>query len=248
MFKGERQEQILKWLQKDQKVSLSALSRELDVSEDTIRRDIKELSTRKLLKEVRGGAVPHAPGPFDLKDRMGFAGRQKQEMAKKAIKLIKRGHVIILDGGTSTMAVASMLPTDLSITVITNSFPIANVLDDRPDVKVFFAGGRLFRESFITSGHDTINFFKSIRADICFLGVCSIHLELGITGQHYEESAVKKSMISAARQVTALATAEKLNTAEAFHICPITDLHSLITPAPALALLQPYKEAGITVL
>lgn len=248
MYKGERQEQILKWLQKDQRVLLPALSKGLGVSEDTIRRDIKELSTRKLLREVRGGAVPHAPGPFDLKDRMSFAGRQKQEMAKKAIKIIKKGYVVLLDGGTSTMAIASMLPKDLNLTVITNSFPIANVLDDRPDIEVFFAGGRLFRESFITTGHDSINFLKSVRADICFLGVCSIDLQLGITGQHYEESAVKKSMISAARQVAALATAEKLNTAEAFHICPITDLNSLITPSPDLELLQPYKQAGITVI
>lgn len=248
MYKGERQEQILKWLQKDQRVSLSSLSKELNVSEDTIRRDIKEMSVRKLLKEVRGGAVPHAPGPMDIKDRMNYAGRQKQEMAKKAIKLVKKGNVLILDGGTSTMAVASMLPKDLNLTVITNSFPVANVLDDRDDVEVLFAGGRLFRESFITSGHDTINFYKNIRADICFLGVCSIHLELGLTGHHYEEAAVKKAMIESSAQVVALATAEKLNTAEAFHICPITALTGLVTPSPGLDLLQPYKEAGIQVI
>jgi DeoR/GlpR family transcriptional regulator of sugar metabolism len=248
MYKGERQEEILKWLQKDQRVSLSALSTALKVSEDTIRRDIKEMSVRKLLKEVRGGAVPHAPGPMDIKDRMNFAGKQKQEMAKKAIKLVKKGNVLILDGGTSTMAVASLLPKDLNLTVITNSFPVANVLDDRSDVEVLFAGGRLFRESFITSGHDTINFYKSTRADICFLGVCSIHLELGITGHHYEEAAIKKAMIESSAQVVALATPEKINTAEAFHICPINSLKGLITPSPDLELLQPYKQAGINVI
>lgn len=248
MQKDERQEQILKWLQKDQKVSLPALSKALSVSEDTIRRDIKELSVRKLLKEVRGGAVPHAPGPLAIKDRMNFAGKQKQEMAKKAIRLVKKGNVLILDGGTSAMAVASLLPKDLQLTVITNSFPVAEVLGDRPDVELLFAGGRLFRDSLITTGHDTINFYQNIRADICFLGVCSIHLDLGLTGHDYEEAAVKKAMINAAAQVVALATAEKINTAEAFHICPITSLTGLITPAPQLALLQPYKEAGIRVI
>jgi DeoR/GlpR family transcriptional regulator of sugar metabolism len=195
MLKEERQQQILGWLQKDRKVILSDLSKNLNVSADTIRRDIKELSAQKLLKEVRGGAIPHAPGPHDLKERANFASRQKQLMAKKAVQLLKKGQVVLLDSGTSTLAVASILPKDMGLTIFTNSYPIVNMLEERKDVEVFFAGGRLFRESMITMGHDTINFFEGIRADICFLGICSIDLEIGITGHHYEECAVKKAMI-----------------------------------------------------
>jgi DeoR/GlpR family transcriptional regulator of sugar metabolism len=126
MLKEERQQAILGWLQKERKVVLTDLSKHLNVSSDTIRRDIKELSAQKLLKEVRGGAIPHAPGPHDLKERAQFASRQKQIMAKKAVQLLKEGQVVLLDSGTSTLAVASILPKDFKLTVITNSFPIVS--------------------------------------------------------------------------------------------------------------------------
>ena len=248
MLKEERQQQILGWLHKEKKVVLSDLSKHLNVSSDTIRRDIKELSAQKLLKEVRGGAIPHAPGPHDLKERANFASRQKQLMAKKAVQLLKEGQVILLDSGTSTLAVASILPKDMRLTVFTNSYPIVNMLEDRRDVEVFFAGGRLFRDSMINTGPDTIRFFESIRADICFLGICSIDLDVGITGHHYEECAVKKAMIKSSGKVIALSTPEKLNTAEAFHIAPIEALYGMITSSPELDLLAPYKKAGISVM
>jgi len=208
----------------------------------------KKFAGEKLLKEVRGGAIPHAPGPHDLKERANFASRQKQLMAKKAVQLLKRGQVVLLDSGTSTLAVASILPKDMDLTIFTNSYPIVSMLEERKDVDVFFAGGRLFRESMITTGHDTITFFESIRADICFLGICSIDLELGVTGQHYEECAVKKAMIKSSGWVVALSTPEKLNTAEAFHIAPIHALNGMITSTPEIDLLEPYRKAGISIL
>jgi DeoR/GlpR family transcriptional regulator of sugar metabolism len=248
MLKEERLKLILENLEKSQKVILGDLSKELNVSEDTIRRDIKELSAQKLLKEVRGGAIPHAPGPQNIKERAGFAGRQKQIMAKKAVKLLTKNQVVILDSGTSAAAVAGMLPKELNLTVITNSFLIANMLEDRNDIDLYFAGGRLLRESFITTGHDAISFFQSIRADICFLGICSIDVQLGLTGHHYDECAVKKAMIAASGQVMALTTPEKLNTAEAFYICPLKTLSGMITPAAGMDLFKPYKEEGINVI
>ncbi|MBC7902653.1 MAG: DeoR/GlpR transcriptional regulator [Gemmatimonadaceae bacterium] len=248
MLKEERKDQILAWLKKHRRVLLPELSRHLNVSEDTVRRDIKELSMLKLLKEVRGGAIPHAPGPREFSERSNFAGRQKMEMAKKAVQLIERGSVIIFDGGTSAMAVASQLPVDFDLTVLTNSFPVADVLEERKDVNLLFAGGKLLRESLITTGHETIAFFNSMRADICFLGVCSIDLKLGLTGHHYEEAAVKKSMIAASNFVAALSTTEKINTAETYSVCPLSSITHLVAPTSAFDLLKPYKKAGITVL
>ncbi|PWT76856.1 MAG: DeoR/GlpR transcriptional regulator [Bacteroidetes bacterium] len=248
MLKVERQQQILDWLQKEKKVLLSEISSALKVSEDTIRRDIKELSAKRLLQEVRGGAVPQSPGPRDLKERTLFASQDKKTMARKAIKLLQKGQVIILDGGTSTLAIAVQIPRDWNLTVITNSFPVVNLLEDRNDIELFFAGGRLFRESFLTTGHDATGFFQNIRADICFLGVSSIDLNLGLTGHHYDECALKKAMIKSSNQVVALSTPEKLNTTEAFHICPLQALTGLITPKPDIELLAPYKKAGVNVI
>jgi DeoR/GlpR family transcriptional regulator of sugar metabolism len=248
MLKEERCQLILQYLQKDNKVVLSELSRLLAVSEDTVRRDIKELSAQKLLKEVRGGAIPHAPGPVDFRQREQFAIKKKQIIAKKAVSFLQAGQVILLDSGTSALAVASAIPKDLNITVVTNSFPIVQILEDRNDVQVFFAGGKLQRESFITAGHDTISFFENIRADIFFLGVCSIDLQAGVTGHYYEECAVKRAMIKASREVYALSTPEKMNTAEAFSICPVTSLSGVITSSVEDKVMKAYKEAGIPVI
>jgi DeoR/GlpR family transcriptional regulator of sugar metabolism len=248
MLKEERFQLILQYLQKDNKVILSDLSRLIGVSEDTVRRDIKELSAQKLLKEVRGGAIPHAPGPHDFREREQFAIKKKQIISKKAVGFLKAGQVIILDSGTSALAVANAIPKDLNITVVTNSFPVVQMLEERSDVQLFFAGGKLLRESFITSGHDTISFFENIRADIFFLGVCSIDLHLGVTGHYYEECAVKRAMIKASREVYALSTPEKMNTAEAFSICPITALSGIITSSADEAIMKPYKEAGSRII
>jgi DeoR/GlpR family transcriptional regulator of sugar metabolism len=248
MLKEERLQWILKRLQQDQKVLLCTLSNELKVSEDTVRRDIRRLSEQGLLKMVRGGAVPHAPGPRNFEDRINFASKHKEIIAKKALHLLHDGQVVIFDGGTSTLAVASILPRDLKITVVPNSFPIANMLETHENAEVLFAGGKLFKDSFITVGTETIRFLKDVRADLCFLGVCSIHLELGLTGHFYEETEIKRTIVRSSNQVVALTTPEKIDTADSFYICPATDLNIIITPSPANKNLEPFKNAGIEVI
>jgi DeoR/GlpR family transcriptional regulator of sugar metabolism len=233
MLKEERFQIILKQLGLDQKVYLAGLSTLLSVSEDTIRRDIKELADQGLLKSVRGGAVPHSPGPHHFRDRILYDNEQKQIIAKKALGFLKDDQVVLFDGGTSAMLIAQMLPKDLRLTVITNSFPIASLLEEHEHVEVLFAGGRLLKNSFVTIGSDTIQFFKKFRADICLLGICSIHTELGVTGPHYEESEVKRAMIEASKEVIALASTEKLGTAEAYYVCPTDQLSVIITDQPA---------------
>lgn len=232
MLKEERFQIILNQLGHEQKVYLGHLSTLLNVSEDTVRRDIKELADQGLLKSVRGGAVPHSPGPHHFRDRMKYDNEQKQIVATKALNSLKDGQVVIFDGGTSTMLIAQMLPKDLRLTVITNSFPIASLLEEHEYVEVLFAGGRLLKNSFVTIGNDAIQFFKKFRADICLLGICSIHAELGITGPDFEESEVKRTMIESSREVIALATSEKLGTAEAYYVCPTERLSAIITDQP----------------
>lgn len=248
MLKEERLRYILSRLEQDKKVLLSTLSEELHVSEDTARRDIRELSDQGLLKMVRGGAVPHAPGPRHFTDRIHIANKDKELMAKKAVSLLRQGQVVIFDGGTSTLAIASILPKELKITVVTNSFPVATMLENHENAEVLFAGGRLFKDSFVTVGFDTIRFFQNIRADICFLGICSIHLQLGITSHSYEEAEVKKTLVAASSHVVALTTPEKIDTAEPFYICAATSLNSIITASPADCKLAPFSEAGIAIL
>lgn len=246
MLKEERFQVILDRLGQEQKVYLGRLSALLNVSEDTIRRDIKELADQGLLKSVRGGAVPHSPGPHHFRDRMSHDKEQKQIIAVKALDFLKDGQVVVFDGGTSALLIAQSLPKDLHITVVTNSFPIVSLLEENEHVEVLFAGGRLLKDSFVTIGNDTVQFFKKFRPDICLLGICSIHTELGVTGPDFEESEVKRAMIESSKEVIALATLEKLGTAEAYYVCPTDNLSVIVTDQSAdYEEFDVYKEKGI---
>ncbi|WP_025763362.1 DeoR/GlpR family DNA-binding transcription regulator [Dyadobacter tibetensis] len=249
MLKQERFQVILDQLGQNNRVLLTELSALLGVSEDTVRRDIKALSDQGLLQAVRGGAVPPSPVPHQFKDRMTYGNEQKKLIAQKAVGLLKDGQVIILDGGTSTLLLATLLPADISLTVITNSFPIASVLEEHQGVEVLFAGGQLMKSSFVTVGADTIDFFRKFRPDICFLGICSIHRDYGVTGPDFEESQVKAAMVQVSKKVVALSSTEKMDTAESYYICPADELHSIVTDQIGdMVLFEKYKNLGIKLL
>ncbi|WP_421940856.1 DeoR/GlpR family DNA-binding transcription regulator [Pedobacter sp.] len=249
MVKEERLQIIISTLEKDNKVRLDQLSTLLNVSEDTVRRDIKELDNLGLLRAVRGGAIARSPIPKHYRDREHYNQQHKQAIAVKALRFLKDGQVVFFDGGTSVTALAAQLPKDLKITVVTNSFPVANILEDHPSVEVIFAGGRLQKTAFTTVGQETVDTFKKVRADICMLGICSLHHAIGITSMVYEDAQLNNIMIDHAQKTIALSTLEKINTVEPFYVCPVGDLDVIITEAdPAHADLEAYKKLGIEIV
>jgi len=248
MVKEERLQLILDQLGKESKVQLAEMSHLLNVSEDTVRRDIKELNEQGLLRAVRGGAISNSSVPHHYRDREKYDVGQKKLIAEKAIPFIKNGQTIFMDGGTSVLAVAQMLPKDLNITVVTNSFPVADVLEDHPNADVIFAGGRLYKTAFTTIGHETIQTIRNVRANIYFMGVSSLNT-IGVTGKSYEDVQVKKTMAEMSAQVIALSTLAKINTAQAFYICPTTDIDVIITEAdPNSEELSAYKKLDIAII
>jgi len=229
MLREERFLYILDKMSKDQKVTLRSLSKDLNVSDYTIRRDLKELSDKGLLMAVRGGAIPHTPTPHLFADRLNYKVEEKKAIAEKAIKFITDGQVVVLDGGTTALNISKLLPPDLKITVVTNSFPVVNTLESHPYIEVLFAGGRLHKGSFTSAGYDTIRFFSNIRADIYLMGICALHPTSGVTTINYEESEVKKAIVEVSKQVIAITPHDRLNTAEAFFICPLSSVDTIIT-------------------
>lgn len=249
MVKEERLQLILQQLSKDSKVRLDELSTLLNVSEDTVRRDIKELDVQGLLKAVRGGAIAHSPIPHHYRDREKYNLGQKKIVAAKALEFLENGQVVFFDGGTSVMALARSLPKNLKITVVTNSFPVAEALEDHPNAEVIFAGGKLYKPSFTTVGIETVETFKRVRADICFMGICSIHQEMGVTAMDYEDSQIKKTMVERAARTIALSTLERMNTAESYYICPAGALDTIITESdPMSPELKAFRKMGIDVV
>ncbi|MGL4617506.1 MAG: DeoR/GlpR family DNA-binding transcription regulator, partial [Chroococcidiopsis sp.] len=149
MLTAERRQYILDILRRDKKVLSSELSTALNVSEDTIRRDLRELAESGLLQRVHGGALLASPAIASYADRQKQAPKEKEAIARAAAKLVCAGQVVILDGGTTTLQVACHLPLDLQATVVTNSPPIAVALADHPYIEVVMLGGQLYKKAIV---------------------------------------------------------------------------------------------------
>src|SRR5213080_2799046 len=150
MLTAERRRSIMQMLQRDGKVYASELSKDLRVSEDTIRRDLRELATAGMLQRVHGGALPRSPATASFTERQQQAPEAKAAIAQAAIRLIHQDQVIILDGGTTPLQVAQRLPHDLRATVITHSPPVASALAEHPEIEVIVIGGKLYKHGVVT--------------------------------------------------------------------------------------------------
>lgn len=249
MLTAERRRSIIQTLHRDGKVLASELSKELNVSEDTIRRDLRELAAAGVLQRVHGGALPHSPTTASFTVRQQQAPGAKAAIAQAAIQLIRQDSVIILDGGSTLLQVAQHLPYDLRVTIITHSPPVALALAEYPEIEVIMLGGRLYKHELVNVGAATVEAYRNIRADICFLGISSLHPDVGISTLDLEEVYVKRAMIASAAEVVALTSAAKLGTAASYIVGPISDLTHLVTEYTTPdEILAPYKAQGITVI
>lgn len=248
MLAAERRNYILDVLRQEGKVHASDLSQALGVSEDTIRRDLRELGQAGLLQRVHGGALPITPASQSYHVRQSHGQPEKAAMARVAAQMIGQGQIVIMDAGTSTLAIAQQLPADLRVTIITNSPPIATALADLPAVEVILLGGRLYKEAVATVGASVVEELMRIRADLCFLGTCSIH-PTGIGNHDREEAQVKRAMIAGAAEVVALVLPERLGTTAPYLVAPVRELtHLITTEAVQEEQLAPYQAAGVTVI
>lgn len=249
MLKEERQQFILGTLRRDGKVVATDLGAALGVSEDTVRRDLRELSEAGKLLRVHGGALPRSPvvARHDARERQAPAA--KAAIARAAAGLVRDGQVIILDGGTTTLQVVQHLPPTLRATIVTNSPPIAVALADHEHVEVVVLGGRLLKESLVTLGGAPVETLRLIRADLCLLGVDGLHPEVGISNLDMEETYVKRAMIASAAEVAAVADAGKLGAAAPYVVGPLDLLTHLVTERAATEeALAPFRALGITLI
>jgi len=249
MLKQERQAFILHQVNLHNQVLSANLSQDLDVSEDTIRRDLQELAENNKLIKVHGGALSFSFNNFHYPATYVYAHAQKKLIARKAAALVRNDMFVLTTGGTTLIELARTLPSHLKATIISGSLPVALEYTHHPGVEVILVGDKVSKNSKITVGGEAIDKIKQIKADICFLGVNAIDAESGITDNDWEVVQVKKAMIAAAQKVICLTIAEKMNTTQPFHVCPMEDIDILITElSPEDPLLEPYRQKGIQVL
>ena len=232
MLTAERKQYILDKLRQDGKVLAPQLSAHLGVSEDTIRRDLRDLAADGLLQRVHGGALPRSPAAAPYADRQRQAPSAKAAIARAAAALVTDGQVVLMDGGTTTLQVAQHLPDELRATVITHCPPVAIALADHPSMEVVLLGGRLYKEALVAVGAATVESLRMVRADLFMLGVDSLHPEVGVSTGNLDEAYVKRAMIESAAEVVALASAEKIDTAAPYVVAELNSLTHLITDKP----------------
>jgi DeoR/GlpR family transcriptional regulator of sugar metabolism len=245
MLTEERKRLILSVLQRNGRVVAKALSEELGLSEDTIRRDLRELAAAGLLQRVHGGALPASPAMGDLAARQQVATQGKARIARAAAAMVQPGQVVFLDGGTTATQLARSLPAELRATVVTHSPGVAAELAQHARIEVELIGGRLFKHSMVSVGAAAIEAISRVRADIFFLGVTGVHAEAGLTTGDAEEAAIKRAIGRQSGETVVLASAEKLGAASPFLVLPLDAADVVIVdsdPPPDLA--QALSRAG----
>jgi DeoR/GlpR family transcriptional regulator of sugar metabolism len=251
MLSAERKRLILETAGRDGRVVATELSRRFNVSEDTIRRDLRELAADGLLHRVHGGALPLPKPPVTVSyaSRAAQAPEAKAAIARAAAQMARNGQVILVDGGTTPLEVAHHFPADLRATVVTHSLPVLDALAARPMIELISIGGRVFGDALVTVGPVAVDAYRALRADVCFFGVAGIDVEAGITALNQDEALVKRAMIEGAAQVVAVAAANKLGTAGAFNVAPIAWVSHLVTDKSAPEeLLAQFRKAGVEVI
>lgn len=249
MLSAERKHQILESIGRDGRVVAAELSQRFNVSEDTIRRDLRELASEGLVHRVHGGALPNAPVVQSYAARAGQAHAEKAAIAQAAAALAENGQVIAIDGGTTPLQVAERLPRDLRATIVTHSLPVLSALAGREGLELIAIGGRIMGDTLVAVGPTAVDAYRAIHADLCILGVAGLDVIAGLTALNADEALVKHAMAQGARRVVAVAAADKLGTAGPFVVDPITRITDLVTDrAASEEILQLFRSAGLRVI
>ena len=248
MLKKERQSFILRQVNLHNKVLSSDLSQEMSVSEDTIRRDLNELSDDGKVIKVHGGALSKS-FHLSLKSSNVYSLDKKKTIAHKGAEMIKDGMFVLTTGGTTIIELAKALPPELSATFITGSLPVAYEYVHHPNIEVIFIGDKILKSAQITVGGEAISRIKQIKADLCFIGTNAIDITHGLTDNDWEVVQVKKAMIESSQKVVSMVIAEKLNTNQRIKVCELSEIDFLVTELkPDHHQLEPYLKAGLCII
>lgn len=228
MLTKHRKQLLIEQLRKNGQVIAKDMSEKFGLSEDTIRRDLRELAAEGKLLRVHGGALPLSPTVKNLKERRAISTEEKTVLGRAGAKLVQAGQTMFVDGGTTNLELIKALAADLQATIVTHSPTIAAALEPHAKVKVYMVGGRLFRHSMVAVGAAALESMGNMRFDLCFIGCNGLHVEQGVTTGDYEEAAMKRAIISRSAQVVSLVTVDKLGAVAAHKVCAVDGLSQIV--------------------
>lgn len=249
VYKIERQEKILQYINKQERASVVELSEMFEVSKVTIRSDIDELESKGLLNKTHGGAVSKDIGlssqlPYEVKNKSKI--KEKQKIADVALRYIEKKDIVILDSGSTTFRLVEGLPD--GITVITPDILIAfEIIKSKKDIQVIMPGGNV-DPLYTLQGIDTLRFFENLHADTIFLGCDGVDPEFGISESSREYAAIKRAMIESAGQVILMTDSSKFGFKRAAKVCSMKKVDVFITDKMDDEMQKQCTEDGVQVI
>lgn len=249
MLKSERHQLILNKIEKKGKVLVNELTDEFELTEDTIRKDLQELSKSGSIKRVHGGALRVDNSLINFEQRIQTKKEQKMKIAKLATHLLQMNQVIYIDSGTTNSFFSDEIPLDYAGTVITNSPSIALQLSDHYNVDIFLLPGELNKETKVLQGAATLKALELINIDLCLLGISSLDVDNGITVPSLEESYLKRQIIKQSSHIVGLVTNEKFGTTSTYKVEKVKVIDVIVTEESVSdSLLKPYVDVGIEIV
>jgi DeoR family transcriptional regulator, fructose operon transcriptional repressor len=250
LFGIERKSAILELLNKNARVDVQRLSQHFNLSESTIRRDLKEMEEAQLLKRTHGGAVLYQSVAFEPTyiEKEVQLQKEKKAIAMEAVKFIENGESILLDSGTTTFYLAKELRHFTSLQVVTNSIPCANELKDVPGIEIVLCGGFLRSETLALVGPFADMCLSKIHVDKSFIATNGVNVESGLTTPNLNEATTKKHMIENSKKVFLVTDHSKIGQVSFAKFGDIHDVDYLITDrAAAQSVVKEIEEEGIHV-
>ena len=250
----ERRDYIGRLLEEDRSVSVAELARRFQVTETSIRRDLRLFQEQGLLKRVYGGAIafPKHAQFGTTRANQGEHRPEKRRIAAAAAALVAPGDIVMFDSGTTVAQTAARIAQlghlAGGITVVTHSLPVLDEIATWPDSNVIGLGGLYLPPFQAFVGPQTVSSIRSLSADIAFLGCDGLSVERGITTPHILVAEVGEAMAGRARRVVALADSSKLSHSGFVAIVPLGSIDLLITDQGAdPEKLARIREAGCEV-
>lgn len=252
MLYEERVSYILKKLEQDNLIKTNDLVNEMQVSVDTIRRDLKKLEEEGKLTCIRGGACASE----EALQYSPFFGRQivnealKREAARKAVSLIHTGNVIALNAGTTNSILAEeLLKLKKRITVVTNNLSALSILTGSESIQLVVPGGIVDKEELALCGCNCVEEISSYSFDLSFLAINAVHPLHGFSDFRFQEIDIIKAMIKHSNQSVAIMDSHKFGKVSKRLFLSPKEIDLLITDSNAEpSIVQQMKEAGVNVM
>ncbi len=240
MYPPERHSVILTTARAAGRVEVQALAGDLDVTPETVRRDLTALERMGLLRRVHGGAVPverldHEPA---LAQRQQVLAAEKDRIARAALDELPAGGSVLIDAGSTTVRLAELLPADRELTVVTHALPVATALAALPRVTLHLVGGTVRPRTLAAVGAWAERALADVRVDVAFLGTNGVSVEHGLSTPDLAEATVKRALVAAARRVVVLADRTKVGRTGLAVVAPLAAVDALVTDSgvdPGLA-------------